>query len=127
VKGNGQTSNVSLHSLPQVRNQALSCFGQQLGQRKRGDALNGRGEQNRKYDGFEELDMVLGYDTVEEEFCGVGERQPRDAVDHHQDETEGKQPLARTQQIPNERQNHSQVLARSGQTAGSGMGMHCFN
>ena len=54
-----QPADVLLHLAPQLRDQALPFFGEQLGERERGDALNQRGGEHAADQRVEQPDLVF--------------------------------------------------------------------
>ncbi len=96
---------VLLHLAAQLGDETLGGLGERLGEGERGQPLHQGGEQHRSHKRHEEAGAMFADHVVNEEFCGCGEHQSGDAIDHHQEESQGEQAAARTDQNPDFRQS----------------------
>ena len=62
---------MSLHLLPQFRDQALSGLGEQLRERERSNSLNDGRQQYPEHQRLEQLDVALDDDAIDQKSGGI--------------------------------------------------------
>jgi hypothetical protein len=76
VVRNREPPDMLLHLAAHFCNQALRGLGKQLGQRERGDALQGRRPQHHEHERHEQTDMPLADNVINKIFGGIRKHQP---------------------------------------------------
>jgi hypothetical protein len=111
MKRDRQPSDMSLHLLPKLSDQALGGFGEQLRESERSNSLNDSRQQYPKHQRFEQLNVALDDDAIDQISGGIGQYQRGHSVNRHQDKTNRQQPATRTDQFPDQGKNGTQLRA----------------
>ena len=91
IEGYGQAADVGLDLHAEFGDEALTRFGEELGERERGYALeDGRGD-DYAHDGREQMKLMLSHHVIDEVFCGSWQNQTTCTIYYHQQEASAEE------------------------------------
>ena len=102
VEGDGEAADVLLDFLAEFGDEALAGFGEKLGEREAGDALDGGGGDDGGDEGEQEIGAVLADDGVDQVLARHRENEAADAVDDHEQEAKAEQGAAGAYKLEDE-------------------------
>jgi hypothetical protein len=110
VIGHREQADVLLHFLAELRDEPLAGFREQLRQGERGDAL----DQGRAHDGQHEWrqqpGLALADHVIDQKPRRIGQHQPAQPVDDHQQKAECQQAAPRENHFPEVRPDRAQAF-----------------